>query len=123
MSHYDTPPPPPHRSTADWPAIARSAAERLLGEPNSRLCNRTELRWGTKGSFALNVAQGRWTDFEAGTRGGALDLGSARDRVGSGWRGLLAPRSGPPGRQPILAAAPQEALPRGERSVGGEAVL
>ena len=95
MSHYDTPP-PPHRSTADWPAIARSAAERLLGEPNSRLCNGTELRWGTKGSFALNVAQGRWTDFEAGTRGGALDLvqrETGLDRAGAvSWlrdQGLL----------------------------------
>ena len=96
--------PPPNRSTADWPAIARSAAERLLGEPTWHRSSKAELRWGNRGSFSLNLAQGRWRDFEAGTRGGALDLvqrETGLDRAGAvSWlreQGLLDDnRSGQP---------------------------
>ena len=59
MSTYHTRPPggsPP----LDWPAIAREAAPRLLGDPHSGLSNARELRWGNRGSFALNRANGFW---------------------------------------------------------------
>ena len=96
--------PPPNRSTADWPAIARSAAERLLGEPTWHRSSKAELRWGNRGSFSLNLGSGRWRDFEAGTRGGALDLvqrETGLDRAGAvSWlreQGLLDDnRSGQP---------------------------
>ena len=38
----------------DWNAVTEAAARQLKGEPNSRLSNRRELRWGSRGSFKLN---------------------------------------------------------------------
>ena len=62
----------------DWKAITEAVARQLKGEPNARLSNRRELRWGRRGSFQLNTdgpAEGRWKDWESGQGGrGAVSL-------------------------------------------------
>lgn len=61
----------------DFASIAESVARELLGEPNARLSNRDELRFGSNGSLKVAVggkAAGTFTDFESGTGGGLLDL-------------------------------------------------
>ena len=63
---------------SDWNAITEATARQLKGEPNSRLSNRRELRWGSHGSFKLIVAGqdiGNWYDWEAREGGrGAIRL-------------------------------------------------
>jgi hypothetical protein len=52
-------------------------ARRLLGEPNRSLSTRTQLRFGTNGSLAVELAgdkHGSWFDHESGIGGGPLDL-------------------------------------------------
>jgi phage/plasmid-associated DNA primase/phage/plasmid primase-like uncharacterized protein len=49
----------------------------LLGAPNRGLSSQTQLRFGTKGSVAVEIAgkdAGRWYDHEAGTGGAGLEL-------------------------------------------------
>lgn len=64
--------------------IARALNERihdlalqLLGQPNKVLSNRTQLRFGNKGSLAVEIAgdkTGEWFDHEKGVGGDALKL-------------------------------------------------
>ena len=49
-------------------------ARRLLGEPNMRLSNGRELRFGSHGSLSVDLNKGVWHDHEAGIGGGVLDL-------------------------------------------------
>lgn len=52
-------------------------AQSLLGEPNSSHSTRAQLRYGSKGSMAIEVAgprAGRWYDHEAGIGGDGLEL-------------------------------------------------
>jgi putative DNA primase/helicase len=63
-------------------ARAADIAQSLLGEPNRRLSNRRELRWGRKGSFALIVEgdkRGLWRDHENEVGGDIIKL-IARER-------------------------------------------
>lgn len=49
----------------------------LLGKPNRGLSSAQQLRFGTKGSIAVEIAgedRGRWYDHEAGTGGAGLEL-------------------------------------------------
>jgi hypothetical protein len=49
----------------------------LLGTPNRELSSQQQLRFGTKGSVAVEIAvndAGRWYDHEAGTGGAGLEL-------------------------------------------------
>lgn len=62
------------RTRIDFTLIAAPAAQCLLGEPNWRLSRKRELRWGSKGSFALNLETGQWYDHESGEGGGVLAL-------------------------------------------------
>jgi putative DNA primase/helicase len=61
-------------------AISQSAAEiaiAILGEPNQRLCSKSELRFGTKGSIAVGIAgrkAGLWYDHENGEGGDLFRL-------------------------------------------------
>ncbi|WP_081587059.1 toprim domain-containing protein [Sandarakinorhabdus sp. AAP62] len=55
-------------------AAMAAVARVLLGEENSKLSSRTELRWGRKGSLAVDIQKGTWYDFEAGQGGGVIDL-------------------------------------------------
>ncbi len=52
------------------PALTRE----LLGEPNRRASRGAQWRYGAKGSLAVDVARGLFTDFETGEGGGLLDL-------------------------------------------------
>ena len=65
-------------SAPEWNSITEAAARQLKGEPNARLSNRRELRWGSHGSFKLVIAGqaiGSWYDWEAREGGrGALQL-------------------------------------------------
>ena len=62
----------------DWSAITQAVARELKGEPNNHLSNRSELRWGRRGSFQLTTdgaTEGRWKDWESGQGGrGAVSL-------------------------------------------------
>lgn len=51
----------------DWGQYIEVVAEALLGKPSSR--TRKELRYGTNGSFKVNLDTGWWDDFEAGDAG------------------------------------------------------
>ena len=56
----------------DWIRIAPEVAKQLLGEPTKTSSN--ELRWGNKGSMALNLSEGTFYDHEEGVGGGVIDL-------------------------------------------------
>src|SRR5262249_26763530 len=58
----------------DFADLMLPVAERLLGPPNKSLSTSEEKRWGTKGSLAVNVKKGVWTDFETNEGGGCLDF-------------------------------------------------
>ena len=55
---------------ASMPAVAR----KLLGDPNKAMSSGSELRWGSRGSLAVDLQKGTWFDHEAGQGGGVLDL-------------------------------------------------
>ena len=57
-----------------WVEITKGLALRFWGDPNSRLSNIREWRWGNRGSRRLDLKRGTWHDFEAGKYGGAIDL-------------------------------------------------
>ena len=71
----------------DFTALARPVALALLGKPNLRLSTGAELRYGRKGSLAVQLDTGQWFDHESGGGGGVLDLviheGEASDRAGA----------------------------------------
>jgi 5S rRNA maturation endonuclease (ribonuclease M5) len=64
----------------DITTLMEPLARMLLGEPNAALSSKGELRWGSHGSFSVNLARGSWYDFERACGGGVLDL--IRDKVG-----------------------------------------
>lgn len=52
-------------------------AQELMGPPNRELSSQQQLRFGTKGSLAVEITgkdKGRWYDHEAGTGGAGLEL-------------------------------------------------
>jgi len=52
-------------------------AQTLLGDPNPGHSTKCQLRYGTKGSVAIEIAgprAGQWHDFEAGIGGAGLEL-------------------------------------------------
>jgi putative DNA primase/helicase len=56
---------------------AAEIVQSFLGEPNRRLSTARELRWGRRGSFALNVQgakTGLWFDHENGCGGDIIDF-------------------------------------------------
>ena len=61
-------------SHIDFKALIEPVARYLLGEPNPQLSSKTELRFGTKGSFSVNLITATWYDHEADEGGGLLDL-------------------------------------------------
>ncbi|WP_424813551.1 topoisomerase [Roseococcus sp. YIM B11640] len=71
------------RDDINFPGLIEPVARRLLGEPNSELSDRNTLRFGGRGSVAVEIAgdkAGTWYDHEAGEGGGVLDL--IRSRTG-----------------------------------------
>lgn len=98
-------------SDIDWPALAERVALELLGQPNVHLSRKHELRYGSRGAFAVNLNLGVWFDFESGDGGGVLDLverevgGRAAAFTWLKERGLL-PGSPSVSRVLVLARAP-----------------
>lgn len=78
----------------DIPAAVRE----LLGTPNRHASRGDQWRYGAKGSLCVDVAAGRFMDFETGEGGGLLDLirhvqgGSRADAAH--WLGLDREREG-----------------------------
>lgn len=60
--------------TVDFVALMGPVARHLLGEPNPKFSNDKELRWGTHGSFKVDLISGTWYDHEAKEGGGCVDL-------------------------------------------------
>src|SRR5437879_4784127 len=70
--HYDT-----DEIRAALVAQAADVGRALLGEPNRSLSNGHQLRWGKKGSMALDITgdkAGMWFDHEAQAGGDLLEL-------------------------------------------------
>lgn len=51
-----------------------AVARKLLGDPNPRLSNGHELRFGSFGSLSVDLDKGTFFDHEAGKGGGVIDL-------------------------------------------------
>lgn len=133
---FNDAPPAPRRRAATRMSVARLAellndriaelARELLGEPNRELSSAQQLRFGTKGSVAVETTgqdKGRWFDHEAGTGGAGLEL--IRHRLGLGekaardWarKWLGEPDSGPSRKATLPAPASgsaQSEPPNGE---------
>lgn len=58
----------------DIARLMEPVVKRLLGEPNEKLSKKGELRYGTKGSLAIDLTKGTYYDHEAAQGGGVLDL-------------------------------------------------
>ena len=59
---------------SELPQHMEAVARHLLGEPNKKLSGKRELRFGSRGSIAVDLDKGVWHDHETGTGGGVLDL-------------------------------------------------
>lgn len=70
-----------------------SAALRLLGKPTMR--TRSQMRYGSKGSLAINLTSGTWFCHESGEGGGVLDLVTRetglQGRKAAEWLGVADP--------------------------------
>ena len=62
------------KGSADLIFKIEPVARLLLGEPNSKLSKKNELRFGTNGSLAVNLEKDCWRSHEEGKGGGVLDL-------------------------------------------------
>jgi len=74
----------------DWPDLrpyTEEIARRLLGQPNESLSTRSELRFGTKGSVAVDITgpeQGEWFDHENQIGGGPWQLLTLKGGMANG---------------------------------------
>ena len=88
----------------DFASLIETVAIHFKGQPNHAKCRKGERRWGTRGSFKINLETGGWDYWEAKAGGGVLDLivymGEARDRTEES--AVAALHSG--GVQPLLVA-------------------
>ena len=71
-------------TAANLGRLMEPVARHLLGEPNKEFSERTELRYGTRGSLAIDLKHGRWYDHEAASGGGVLDLVGSNIGCGNG---------------------------------------
>lgn len=60
--------------TEQFTSMIEPIARELLGEPNRALSSKGELRYGARGSFAVDLGKGTWFDHETSVGGGTLDL-------------------------------------------------
>ena len=58
----------------EFAQIIGPLAQSFFGEPNRVYSSEFELRYGSKGSFSVDLRKGTWFDHEANEGGGALDL-------------------------------------------------
>jgi hypothetical protein len=54
--------------------VAERVLQESLGQPNRKLSSKTEVRYGTNGSLAVDLVKGVYQDHEDGTGGGVMDL-------------------------------------------------
>src|SRR6056300_466914 len=54
-------------------------ARHYWGEPNAKLSNRNQLRWGTHGSKSVDLRKGTWFDHEEQEGGGVTHLVRSRE--------------------------------------------
>ncbi|MDE0184115.1 MAG: hypothetical protein OXP71_01525 [Candidatus Poribacteria bacterium] len=73
--------PPQPEKQIDWNAIAPNVAVRLKGEPRTK--SDKEWRWGTKGSFALYLENGTFSDYENDVAGGVIAMVAHCEGLGS----------------------------------------
>jgi AAA domain len=92
-------------------ALMDSVARTLLGEPNARMSSEHELRYGSRGSLAVNLEKGTWYDHEANEGGGTLDLIEREKHLTGGARldwlrdnGLLEPKPNGHGQRGKIVA-------------------
>lgn len=88
--------------TDTFAPLMREVATALLGKPDKELSSGAVLRWGSRGSFKVDVPPGVWHDKEANEGGGVLALVMREkgcDKAGAlGWlesEGLIEPREAP----------------------------
>lgn len=62
----------PRNREIDFDALIEPVALRLLGKPTQQ--RNGEWRYGTRGSLAIDLKNGRWFDHEANVGGGVLGL-------------------------------------------------
>jgi 5S rRNA maturation endonuclease (ribonuclease M5) len=62
--------------------VAERVLQESLGKPNRKLSTKTEIRYGTNGSLAVDITKGVYQDHEDGTGGGVLDLLKAYKGLG-----------------------------------------
>jgi RecA-family ATPase len=61
-------------SSAELCALIEPVAQHLLGDPNRSLSSKTEWRYGSRGSFCIDLRKGTFFDHETSKGGGVLDL-------------------------------------------------
>jgi putative DNA primase/helicase len=70
------------RASYEFSRLMAPVAIQILGEPNKALSSKTELRWGSRGSFSVDPVKGTWCDHEDGDRGGGvLDFLKAKQNL------------------------------------------
>jgi 5S rRNA maturation endonuclease (ribonuclease M5) len=62
------------KGNKDLSSLMEPVARRLLEEPNKAFSSNTELRYGNKGSLAIDLTKGTFFDHENNEGGGVLDL-------------------------------------------------
>jgi hypothetical protein len=63
-----------------WASLIEPVGRELLGEPNRKLSNGNELRFGSRGSISIDLEKGTWFDFETKEGDGVTALSRARDQ-------------------------------------------
>ena len=58
----------------DFVRAMEAVARELLGEPQQIIRSKREWRYGSRGSFCVNLEKGLWSDFETGEGGGVVTL-------------------------------------------------
>src|SRR6516165_3120704 len=112
-----------HYDAADIKAALRGREHEVVthfrGEPNRELSSRSKPRWGSKGSFKLELHgkwAGRWSDFETGRGGDLIDLvqvetgsdfAGALDFLAS-WAGIAPGTTTPPSPKPTVVEEPND---------------
>ena len=87
----------------DFAALMEPVALKLLGEPNTNLSNPPrDMRFGSRGSMAVDYENGRWFDHENQVGGGVLDLIAYKTGCNTGEAQAWLRREGigPAGRTP-----------------------
>ncbi len=92
---------------ADFARAMESVAIEILGQPIER--HGAKLRWGARGSLAIDLTAGTWFDHEAGEGGGVLDFLRVRQGLVNGaaleWlrvRGHISATPGPTTKPKIV---------------------